>query len=88
MDEDLARQLIRRKLQDGRLPWHRAVDISVAPGDGQTCDGCGSPIAKNQQIVWAVATRDWMSIQFHDTCFQIWDAERSLIRKRQGESAG
>ena len=70
------RQLIRRRLLEGRLPRGRAVHIWAAPGDGQACDGCGTPIAPNQQIVWAIATRDWMSIQFHEDCFQIWDAER------------
>jgi hypothetical protein len=84
MDEDLARESIRRKLLAGRLPRHRAVDIWAAPGDGQRCDGCGEPITKKQQIVWAIATRDWMSIQFHDDCFQIWDAERSLTHEWEG----
>ena len=79
MDEDLVRQLVRRKLQDGRLSRSRAVDIRATPGDGQACDGCGEPIARKQQIVWAIATRDWTSIQFHDDCFLIWEAERLVV---------
>jgi hypothetical protein len=45
MDEALARQLIRHKLLECRLPRSRAVDIWAAPGDGQICDGCAEPIA-------------------------------------------
>lgn len=76
MDEDLVRHLVRRKLSEGRLPRTRAVDIWAVPSDGQTCDGCGEQIERNQQIVWAIATRDWMSIQFHEDCYQIWEVER------------
>ena len=44
MAEDFVRQLIHKKLHEGRLPRTRAVDIWVAPGEGQLCDGCGAPI--------------------------------------------
>ena len=83
MAEDFVRQLIHKKLHEGRLPRTRAVDIWVAPGEGQLCDGCGAPISGNQQIVWGIATRDWTSIQFHEDCFQIWDAERLVLPPRE-----
>ena len=53
-----ARQLVWQKLHECRLPRTRAVDIRVLPGDGQVCDGCGEPIAQDQQIVSGIATRD------------------------------
>ena len=83
MDEDVARQLIHQKLHEGRLPRSRAVDIWVSPGDGQVCDGCGTAIARKQQIVWGIATRDRTSLQFHEDCFQIWDAERLVLAPRE-----
>jgi hypothetical protein len=83
MDEDLARQLIRQKLREGRLPRSRAVNIWAAPGAGQACDGCGMPIAPNEQIVWGIATRDGMSIQFHEDCYQIWDGERLALSDQE-----
>jgi hypothetical protein len=86
MDEQFVRQLIRHKLLGGRLPRSRAVDVWAAPGDGQVCDGCGEPIARNQQIVWGIATRDWTSIQFHADCFQIWDAERLALSPQEPDA--
>jgi hypothetical protein len=83
MDEFLSRQLIRRKLHEGNLPRGQARDIWAAPGGGQTCDGCDEPIARSQEIGWRMVTRDWISIQFHDDCFQIWDAERLALPPRE-----
>ena len=81
MDVVYAWQLIRRKLSEGRLPRSRPVDVWQAPGAGQTCDGCGEPIATNQQMVWGLATRGWMSIHFHEECFGIWDYERGAVSR-------
>jgi hypothetical protein len=83
MDEHLARQLIRRRLHEGRLPRNRAAEIRAAPGDGQACDGCGAPIARNQQNERGIATRDRTSIQFHEDCYQIWDAERLALPRQE-----
>jgi hypothetical protein len=41
------------------------------------CDGCGEPMTRNQKM-WGIAARDWVSIQFHADCFQIWEVERLL----------
>src|SRR3989442_13980093 len=38
MDSQVTWQLIRLRLQDGRLPPDRAVELSFAPGSGQVCD--------------------------------------------------
>jgi hypothetical protein len=82
MDSDSARQLIRRRLQEGQLPRGRAVYIRVVTSDGQSCDGCGESIAK-QQIVWAIRTPDWTSLQFHDNCYPIWDVESHASSSHQ-----
>jgi len=75
MDDDLARQLIRHRLQDGRLPRGRVVHVSETRGNGHACDGCGLPLARNQTSVCGIAVRDLMSIQFHADCFVIWESE-------------
>jgi hypothetical protein len=85
VDETLIRQLVRRKLLEGRLPKSRVIDFWDIPGDGQACDGCGEPMARNQTTRWGIAVRDWMSIQFHVTCFQIWEAERLALCRRESE---
>jgi hypothetical protein len=86
MDEALARELIRRKLHARRLPRSRALGIWARPGTGQACDGCGEPIAPEQQIVWGIATLDRMSIEFHDHCFEIWDSERLAVPRQESDS--
>ena len=75
MDDDLARQLIRHRLQDGRLPRDRVVRVWEMPGNGHACDGCGLPLAKNQTSVRGIAARDLMSIQLHADCFVILESE-------------
>ena len=75
MDDDLARQLIRHRLQDGRLPRDRVVHVWEMPGNGHACDGCGLPLAKNQTSVRGIAARDLMSIQLHADCFVILESE-------------
>jgi hypothetical protein len=76
MDDDLARQLIRHRLQDGRLPRDRVVHVWEMPGNGHACDGCGLPLARNQRSVCGIAARGLMWIQFHADCFVIWESER------------
>ena len=90
MDEALIRPLIRRKLLEGRLPKGQIIDFWDIPGEGQACDGCGEPMMRNQTTRWGIAVRDWMSIQLHAECFQIWEAERRVVSKepdrRRGQS--
>ncbi len=76
MDDGLARQLIRHRLQDGRLPRDRVVRVWEMPGNGHACDGCGLPLARNQTSVCGIAARYSMSIHFHADCFAIWESER------------
>ena len=66
----------------------RALDIWAAPGEGQSCDACGEPIAKNQQIVCGIAAKDWMSVQFHAHCYELWEAERLALSRKDGTGYG
>src|SRR2546426_11590902 len=76
MDSQVTWQLIRLRLQDGRLPHDRAVELSFAPGSGQVCDGCGAAITTHQTMMLRLDTEDWCEMRFHDECFHIWDDER------------
>ena len=78
MDAEVARQVIQRRLQVGRLPHGRVLALPVCRGGGEMCDGCGEPMTRNQKMLWGIAVRDWVSIQFHADCFQIWEVERLL----------
>jgi hypothetical protein len=40
MDQEALRSLIRRKLQDGRLPHEGIKRIWSSPSDGETCEAC------------------------------------------------
>ena len=84
MDKTLVRQLIRHRLLEGRLPRGRAVDIWYASGEGQTCDGCGDPIGRNQMMTWGIASQDWFSVHFHATCYELWEVERLALPRKDG----
>ena len=77
MDEAI-RTLIREKLKDGRLPYDSMPRFWGGPADGEVCDACEKPITKQQLVMEGIASTlsDKKPIQFHVTCFQIWDAER------------
>ena len=83
MDAEVTRQLIQRRLQDGRLPYGRVLALPVRRGDGQVCDGCGTIITTDQMARTALVVEDWSTIYLHAECFAIWDVDR-LALSRQG----
>jgi len=50
MDADEIRILIRKKLQDGRLPLQQHARFWGGPADGEVCDACDKPITEPQLI--------------------------------------
>ena len=84
MENETLRTLIRAKLKDGRLPWDSMPRFWGGPADGEICDACEKPITKEQLVMEGIAstlssdrpTEKKKPIQFHVTCFQIWDVER------------
>ena len=86
MDDDALRTLIREKLRDGRLPYHSMPRFWGGPADGEVCDACDQPITKQQLVMEGIAStlsdrpKDKRPIQFHVSCFQIWDVERRAAR--------
>jgi predicted nucleic acid-binding Zn ribbon protein len=84
MNDDVVRQLIRQRIHDGRLPRHRVIELGFGSGVGHQCDGCGTAIEMDQRMTVRICAEDWRTIRLHDDCFQIWDAERSLVERAAG----
>jgi len=84
MDRDLVQELVRLRLRDNRLPEGRAVDLRETTGDGRPCDACGEPIDPKQRAVFAMVSREWMSVRFHVDCYKVWDAERLALSEMNG----
>jgi hypothetical protein len=91
MDTALIRELVRRRLKDGRLPHGRAVAIreigrfSCGPQCGRQCDACDERIGPNQQALMVMVSLLWMSVFFHADCYKVWDAERVALFEGDGE---
>ena len=76
--EESLRLLIRNKLASGVLPGHDCTKVFGGVSNGETCDGCGEVIAKNQLVMDCIGEHYPKTIQFHVRCFYIWDSERRL----------
>src|SRR5262245_12320851 len=73
MEPLLARWLIRRRLDDGRLPSGHPTDLREQPGDGQSlCDGCGLLLSKLETVVVGMVPDGWRQIRLHKDCFVIY----------------
>ena len=86
METDALRTLIRQKLKDGHLPFNSMPRFWGGPADGEVCDACDKPITKQQLVMEGIAStlsdrrKEKKPIQFHVSCFQIWDAERRALK--------
>src|SRR5678815_4207313 len=74
------RTLVREKLRDGRLPFDSIHRLYGGPADGEMCDACDEPIARQQVIIEGITStlRNKQGIQFHVRCFEIWETERRV----------
>jgi hypothetical protein len=75
MTPDVARQLIRDRIEKGSLPRDRTIELWQAPGFGQTCDGCGLAITTTDWMC-LICADDWRAIRLHEECFVLWQDER------------
>ena len=83
LDLDVVRFVIRRRLQDGLLPYCRMIKVQGTPGGGQMCDACGANITSDQMAMAGTAFEDGRRTHhFHALCFRIWDNERHLLDRR------
>jgi hypothetical protein len=85
MDRPLVQQLVRRRINDGRLPVGRAVGIWEMLGDGRPCDACGEPINPGETLVLAMVSLEWMSVRLHVDCYKVWDGERRRLFNENGD---
>jgi hypothetical protein len=86
MVPDAVRQLIRHRIDNGRLPRDHTIELwhGDGYGFGQTCDGCGLTITTADRMSLLCADA-WRALRFHADCFQVWDAERQA---RDDQEAG
>ena len=71
----LLRRLIQSKLADGRLPYNGIPRVWGGAGNGETCDACDETITKKQLVMEGIGVGK-KGIQFHVSCFSVWDGLR------------
>ena len=88
MDKAFVQELVRRKLNDKHLPEGRAVAIREFgrfSADGRQCDACDERIGPNQTAALVMVSLEWMSVFFHVDCYEVWDAERLALAKKNSD---
>ena len=79
MDQESLRLLIRRKLQNGRLPHDAIKKGWSSRSNGETCEGCDAILSMDQILMEGVSMDlGRKPLQLHVRCFKIWDHERHL----------
>ena len=84
MDRALVQQLVRRRINDRRLPLGRSVGIREMLGDGRPCDACGEPISPVEKLMLAMVSLEGVSVRFHVDCYHVWDSERRAVFRDKG----
>ena len=80
MDFETTREMIRRKLENGRLPLEKAARVLGRSASGEACDGCDMTIGTGQLAMDGLArTPGARAMQLHLRCFEIWTQERRLV---------
>ena len=79
MDRALVQQLVRRRINDRRLPLGRAVGIREMFGDGRPCDACDGSISPTEKLLVAMVSLEWTTVRFHADCYEVWDSERRML---------
>ena len=74
MDQERLRLLIRRKIQDGRLPLS-VTKVQGSPSAGEKCDACEATLSL-EQLLLEVTTLNRRHVHLHVLCHQVWDEER------------
>ena len=77
MDREALRNLVRRKLQDGRLPHDGIRRLWSNPSAGETCDACDTVLAQDQLLMEGI-TLDLgrRPFRMHVRCFHVWEHEQ------------
>ena len=77
--EEILRPLIRERLTSGVLPGGDCTKVFGGPANGETCDGCGEPVAQSHLVMECVGEHFPKALQFHVRCFYIWDSECGAV---------
>jgi hypothetical protein len=75
MDRQKLRNVIRRKLANGRLPTNAPIELEVHRGTGAMCDACGGRISATD-IEHEFNDDDGHSFRLHFDCAAEWTAVR------------
>ena len=65
---------IRRKIDEGRLPWEEPVKVWAGNGTGTRCRGCEEIILR-AQVEYDFEDADGQELRLHPGCFGLWEAE-------------
>ena len=77
MKFEALRLLICSKLDKGRLPLNSIPRVWGGPGNGETCDACGSTVSKSEFVVEGISLSGGRGpLQLHAKCFSVWEDER------------
>jgi hypothetical protein len=87
------RLLVRRKLDDGRLPLDLTKTIAVGNGSGNSCLACDQTITAEQVEYQAFGPRYGPALRLHWGCHVVWQLEciermRKQWRSRRNETLG
>jgi hypothetical protein len=85
------RSLVRRKLDDGRLPLDLTKTIAVGTGSGNICLACDQAITVEQVEYQAFGPKYGPALRLHWGCHVIWQLEciermRNQWRGRRNET--
>jgi hypothetical protein len=75
MEADGVRQLIRGRIQAGRLPREHTIELWHDPGFGQICNGCGLTITMADRMS-LICADEWRVVRLQADCFVLWEEER------------
>ena len=72
-----AAQMIRDKMDSGALPREAPSKMFAGFGNGDSCDGCETPILP-AQVQYEFDAGDGRVIKFHLGCAGLWEAYRRV----------
>ena len=72
------RLLVRRHLENGRLPLMQPRQIAAGYGSGRACAACDHPITTTQVEYEVDDYRDGARLRFHIGCHVAWRLECAL----------
>ena len=77
--------LIRQKIDEGRLPREKPVKVWAGYGTGVACSACDDVIRPAQAQY--DFTSDGLELRVHVGCFGLWEAECRRLRWRKTSSS-